>query len=159
MKYFSSARKSMSKKFAISTRTCELIKWSVIVFYLVVMVVLWLIVIISFPGYSDIMKFIDWNNTTDKYLKKVTTWIWLTLILSYTILTIVSIFLLFKQINMLKTYSTSITFNYWSMIIHMVLLVAQAFIVCMYLAPVGWFENSTFLVSRKYQICIVNLMV
>lgn len=60
---------------------------------------------------------------------------------------------------MLKTYSTSITFNYGSMIIHMVLLVAQVIVAVLYIMPDDWFPSQKFLNSRKYLLLLINLMI
>lgn len=100
MKYFISARKSMST-FALSSRTCEIIKWGGIGVYALIIVTLWLVDIISYPGTSDIYKFVTWYQETASNVLKTTYWVWIILNLINTSVTLLSIFLLFKKINML----------------------------------------------------------
>lgn len=84
---------------------------------------------------------------------------WLLLNISNTVITLFSIVILFQKVNKLKENSTSISFNWWTMIIHIFLLVTQCFVVGIYMAPKSWFRYDAVYQNTTFAVVIINWMV
>ena len=105
------------------------IKWFVIIMYSVAIITLYLILMISFPGYYDSDKtmqsyynYKNWLDNTYFEIVPITDYIWLSLNLLSTLITIFAVIKIFKITATLRLTNSNVKVNKKTLIAHVLVL-------------------------------------
>ena len=108
------------------------IKWSVIIMYSVAMITLYLILMISFPGYFDSEKtmqsyyyYKNWLDNTYYKIVPITDYIWLSINLLSTLITIFVVIKIIKITETLRLTNSNVKVNKKTLIAHVFVLSLQ----------------------------------
>ena len=124
------------------------IKWSVIIMYSVAMITFYLILMISFPGYFDNDKTMQsyynynyWLDNTYYKIVPITDYIWLSINLLSTLITIFAVIKIFKITATLRLTNSNVKVNKKTLIAHVFVLCLQ-FIAAIGLAIIDFTQQQ-----------------
>ena len=120
------------------------IKWFVIIMYSVAIITFYLILMISFPGYYDrdktmqsYYKYKNWLDNTYYKIAPISDYIWLSINLLSTLITIFAVIKIFKITASLRLTNSNVKLN-------KKILIAHVFVLCLQLITANGFTILDF---------------
>lgn len=111
----------------ISATQIGIINFIGVCLYTIIMVVLWINIMVSFPRYSNdgsLDLYNDWRDGTQMRIYETTVTFWLLLIILSTLISIHAITKIIRTAKVLSLHNTNVSFNIQTMKLHSVLLIS-----------------------------------
>jgi hypothetical protein len=122
MKYLWSGILSSLKTTCLSLEYLKGIGWTGGLSYGILMIASWCILMATFPGYSDLAKFLKWYHKTCNPIRELSYIIWAVFNTIGTIVTISGIQKIMKTLKELKNNNPIVKTNYFNLTLHALVL-------------------------------------